>query len=346
MALGHFACQARQHCMPTGDLDIVKAVGQRAGDDPIHLHGIFEVCFLLRCSSLAAPRRRPSTPLHCRSITIDGERRVHAHIARRQSRILGALPGKGRNSTADRAIDVLLLFDDQGPVLSALDVSERLAMPRSTTYRYLQSLRSYGLVEDDSSSGGFRLGPRVLQLARMARKGLALPEVALPCMRELAELTGEAVLLTRRSERQVVCVERVESRHRIRLTYERGTVLAPHAGASAKVLLAWLPEHELDELLRRAELTRYTERTVIEPAALRAELATIRQAGYAISYGEVDPGVRGIAAPIFGSEGQVVAGLSTVGPAFRLDDAALPGVVEATRRSAEGISARMAELEG
>ena len=262
------------------------------------------------------------------------------------SRILGALPAKGRNSTADRAIDVLLLFDDQGPVLSALDVSERLRMPRSTTYRYLQSLRSYGLVEDDSSSGGFRLGPRVLQLARMARKGLALPEVALPHMRELAELTGEAAILTRRSERQVVCVERVESRHRIRLTYERGTVLPPHAGASAKVLLAWLPDPELEAVLRQTELTRYTERTVTDPAALRAELAAIRQAGYAVSYGEVDPGVRGIAAPILGADGQVIAGLSTVGPSFRLDDALLPRMVDATRRSAEAISQRLVELEG
>ena len=241
---------------------------------------------------------------------------------------------------------MLLLFDHHGPVLSALDVSERLAMPRSTTYRYLQSLRSYGLVEDDASSGGFRLGPRVLQLARMARRGLALPEVALPCMRDLADTTGEAVLLTRRSERQVVCVERVESRHRIRLSYERGTVLAAHAGASAKVLLAWLPGPELDELLAQAELTRYTDRTVTDRAALRAELAAIRQAGYAVSNGEVDPGVRGVAAPIFGAEDQVLAGLSTVGPAFRLDDAALPGVVEATRRCASAISRRMLELEG
>jgi DNA-binding IclR family transcriptional regulator len=255
------------------------------------------------------------------------------------------VPAKGRNSTADRAIDVLLLFDDQRPVLSAVDVSSKLAMPRSTTYRYLQSLRSYGLVEDDTS-GGFRLGPRVLQLARVARRGLGLPEIALPFMRELAERTGEAVILTRRSDQQVVCVERVESRHRIRLTYERGTVLPPHAGASAKVLLAWLPEAELDEVLRRTKLTRYTERTVTDPKALRRELASIRKAGFAVSYGEVDPGVRGVAAPIRGAEGQAVAGLSTVGPAFRLDDASLPEVVEATRASAEAISRRLAALEG
>lgn len=252
---------------------------------------------------------------------------------------------KGRNSTADRAIDVLLLFDDQRPVLSALDVSQQLTMPRSTTYRYLQSLRFSGLLEDDTSSGGFRLGPRILQLARVARKGLGLSEIALPHMRDLAASTGEAVLLTRRSGQQVVCVERVESQHRIRLSYERGHVLPPHAGASAKVLLAWQPLEEIDQLFGSLKLARYTDRTVTDPNKLRLQLEEIHQAGYAVSDGEVDVGVRGIAAPIFGPERQVVAGISTVGPAFRLDDRLLPRIIEATRHTAETISHRLASLE-
>jgi DNA-binding IclR family transcriptional regulator len=251
---------------------------------------------------------------------------------------------KGRNSTADRAIDVLLLFDERRPALSAVDVSERLAMPRSTTYRYLQSLRTYGLVEEDSAGSGFRLGPRVLELARVARKGLGISEVALPHMRELAASTGEATLLTRRSGQQVVCLERVESTHRIRLSYERGQVLSPHAGASAKVLLAWLPPDAVQHLFR-GELTRYTDRTITDPAELRLQLDRIRAAGYAVSEGEVDEGVRGIAAPIFGSDGQVVAGLSTVGPAFRIDDKALPRIVQQTRDTAQAITERLASLQ-
>lgn len=218
-------------------------------------------------------------------------------------------------------------------------------MPRSTTYRYLQTLRSYGLVEDDQSSAGFRLGPRLLQLARIARLGLGVPEMALPYMRELAEQTGEAVILTRRAGLQVVCVERVESKHRIRLTYERGNVLPPHAGASAKVLLAWLPTAELDALLAGVELTRYTERTVTDPAKLRDELRCIRESGYAVSHGEVDPGVLGVAAPVFGADGHVAAGLSTVGPAFRLDDAALPRIIDATKSSAAAVTRRLADVD-
>ncbi len=79
----------------------------------------------------------------------------------------------GRNSTADRAIDVLFLFDVHTPVLSAGDIAERLGMSRSTTYRYLQSLRTSNLLEEDAVRGGFRLGSRVFELARIAVRASA-----------------------------------------------------------------------------------------------------------------------------------------------------------------------------
>lgn len=251
-----------------------------------------------------------------------------------------------RNSTADRTIDVLLLFNERQPVLSASEVSRQLGMPRSTTYRYLQTLRSYGFIEDDEAHGGIRLGPRVFQLARVARQGLGLSEVALPAMRRLAAQTGEAVLLTRRSGTQVVCVERVESEHPVRLSYERGHVLPLHAGASAKVILAFTPPAEVDGLLARVgPLPRFTDRTVTDPSTLREQLAEIRGAGYAVSHGEVDEGVLGIAAPILWADGRVAAGLSVAALAQRIRPEDVPQVVEAVVREAEGVSQRLQVTE-
>ena len=250
----------------------------------------------------------------------------------------------GRNATADRAIDVLLLFDDSSPVLSAVEVARRLNMSRSTTYRYLQSLRSYDLLEEDDEHGGFRLGPRVFELARVARKGLGLSEIALPVMHELGEQVDEAVLLTRRSGDQVVCVERVESSHPIRLSYERGHLLPLHAGASAKVLLAFAEPAEIEQVLAHHKLDRFTDATVIDRRKLAAQLKDIRDQGYAISDGEVDTGVRGIAAPILQADGRVTAGLSVAGPAFRLTSERLPDVIAAVRAAAAKISDRLAEI--
>ena len=254
-------------------------------------------------------------------------------------------PSTTRNTTADHAIDVLMLFNVQHPLLTAEEVAERLGMSRSTTYRYLLSLRSYGLLEEGTGPGAFRLGPAVFQLARVARQGLGLSEIALPVMRELAAKTGETALLTRRSGVHVVCIEHVASPQSIRLSYERGMVLPLHAGAAAKIVLAYLKPSEIEAILNAAPLPRYTEHTVTEPAALRAQLQEIRAQGYSVTDGEVDMGVRGIAAPIIGANKQIVAGISIGGPAFRLDDTALPTALAAVQEAGQVISQRLRDLD-
>ena len=252
-----------------------------------------------------------------------------------------------RKTIVDRAIEILLLFDEEHPVLTAPQVSRRLGMSRSTTYRHIQSLRDHGLLEDGGASGGYRLGPRVFRLARIARSGLGLADVALPFMRQLSQETREVVLLTRSMGRSVVCVERVEaiSHPAIRISYERGQSLPRHAGASAKVHLAFGEPAELEELLDEAPLQRHTDRTITDPELLRKELAEIRDRGYAFSDGEVDEGLRAVAAPVLDSDGRVVAGLSVIGLSFRVTDDVLPSVIDAVRNAAEALGARMRELE-
>lgn len=258
-------------------------------------------------------------------------------------------PGRrppGRNVTADRAIEILLLFNERCTSLSAAEVAARLAMSRSTTYRYLQSLRTLGFLEEEDGGGRYRLGPQILRLASVARHGLGLSEAALPVMRELARLTGESVLLTRRSGTQVVCIERENGVHLVRLSYERGQLLPVHAGASALIVLAFATAPEIDEVLANAmPLEPFTEHTQTDPDALREQLSQIAEQGYATSYGELDPGVRGIAAPVFWPDGSIAAGLSVVGLAYRMTDDLVPGLVAAVRKGAQAITSRLAELD-
>ena len=118
-----------------------------------------------------------------------------------------------------------------------------------------------------------------------------------------------------------------------------------HAGASAKVLLALSTREEIDDVLAHTTLTRYTDRTVGDPSVLRTQLRTIREHGYVVSDGEVDEGVRGVAAPVFNPDGRIAAGLSIAGPLFRLDDAALPAAIRAVRDGAGALSARLGDLD-
>ncbi|MGZ4772007.1 MAG: IclR family transcriptional regulator [Ilumatobacteraceae bacterium] len=252
-------------------------------------------------------------------------------------------PASSRNSTADRAIDLLLLFSDSRRVVTAAEVANDLGTSRSATYRYLQSLKTYGLLEDDPN--GFRLGPTILELARLARRGFGLSEIALPVMRDLVTTTNETVLLTRRHHDRVVTLEREEpAGTTIRLSYERGQVLPIHAGASAKVLIAFADDAEVDRILAAAPLQRFTSKTVTDPARLRTELNEIRSLGFARSYGELDEGVVGIGAPIF-QRGSVVAGLSVAAVQFRSTKADVARMTDLVCRSAQEISDRLTRTD-
>ena len=251
---------------------------------------------------------------------------------------------RGRNSTADRALDILLLFADDRLVLSAQQVADHLGVARSTAYRYLQSLTTMGFLEENDAGSGFRIGPRVLDLARLARKGIGLSDLALPLMRRLAEVTGHCVLLTRRTGTSVVCLERVEATAPIRLSYERGQVLPVNAGAAALALLAWAPPAEIGELLSHP-LARFTEATLTDPDALRARLGEIREQGVAVGHGELDPDVLGVAAPVRSSDGTVVAALSVAALAHRVPDAQVPKLSQAVREAADEIT-RQVRLSG
>jgi DNA-binding IclR family transcriptional regulator len=241
-----------------------------------------------------------------------------------------------RNTTADRALDILLLYSADKPVWTGSEIATQLGVARSTGYRYLQSLVSTGFIEE--AVGGFRLGPRIFELARSARAGLGLSEVSLPVMRSLAARVNETVLLTRRSGRSVVCLDLVEAQHAVRLSYERGHVLPINAGAAAEVLLAWADPHEVTAVLGQAPLERFTARTLTDPDELRTRLARIRKRGVAISQGELDEHILGVAAPVRDAAGTVCAAISIAALAARIPRAELKNVEAAVREAAMAVS--------
>ncbi|WP_200304739.1 IclR family transcriptional regulator [Streptomyces adelaidensis] len=251
-----------------------------------------------------------------------------------------------RNSTADRALDILLMFTDTQLVISGTAVAERLGVARSTAYRYLQSLASSRFLEE-APGGGFRLGLRVMEIARLARRSYGLSEFALPAMTALAEDVNETILLTRRTGELVVCVDLAEAGTRaVRISYERGSTLPLNAGASALVLLAWLPEEEARRLLQSTDLHRFTPATLTDVDTLMKRLAHIRRAGYSVTRGELDPDVMGIAAPVRDEQKQVVAAVSIAALASRVFPEAEAELARKVRETAQEISDRLVAVGG
>lgn len=263
-----------------------------------------------------------------------------SYMSGRQSESSGY---RERNSTADRALDVLQLFTEEKPVWSGAEISERLGVARSTGYRYLSSLVQSGFIAE--GDGGFQLGPRIFQLARVARRNIGLAEVALPTMHELAKEVNETVLLTRRSGSVVVCLERVEAARAIRLSYERGHVLPINAGAAAEVLLAWSPPAEIAQILGDVPPQRFTASTLVDPHAIGERLENIRKNGYALSRGELDPDVLGIAAPIRGHDDSVRAAVSIAALSSRVNAKQARAMSAAVLDAAAKITDRVIELD-
>ena len=247
------------------------------------------------------------------------------------------------NSTADRAIEILVAFSEARPIWTAAELAAHFDMPRSTTYRYLNSLRASGLIADDEK-GGLRLGPKILALARVAKASSSILSAAMPSLRSLSERFGEVVNLTERMGHEIVPLERIECRHHVRITFMRGEMLPWPATAAAKVLLAFAPQAEVEELFGMFKPYRYTAKTISSVSGLRKELAAVRKQGFAISDQERDEGVRGVAAPIL-QAGEARYSVSIGGPSFRIDDGRIREMTKALVEAAAAISNELAHMD-
>lgn len=246
------------------------------------------------------------------------------------------------NSTADRTLTVLQMFSTNRARVSAADVADHLGVSRSTAYRYLQTLVGSTFLTEDLA-GGFRLGPKVMELAGIARRSHGLTDMAGPVMRDLVARFQETVLLTKRIGSAIVCLEREEWTGRyIRLSYERGSQLTYNAGASALVLLAWTSEPEVRELLASQPQPVYTPATLTDPDAILERLSQIRADGYAVGRGEVDANAMGIAAPVFAADGTVEAAVSVVMLQAGAEEAHVSEIVTALVAATRALSDELA----
>ena len=223
------------------------------------------------------------------------------------------------STSTQKILDILLLFDNENLHISVDDMSSHLHMPVSTVYRHVRILCNNGFLEK-SHNNQYCLGMTFLKLSRAAvNSNRDLRLLVLPSMQRIAQAVKESVSLMRLFNNEVICIENIEGQHALRVTIVPGRVHHLHAGASAKAILAYLPESEWKERLH-FPLQRFTSSTFTDFASLSAELQKICVQGYSISDGEIDTGARAIAIPLLNRQKHVVAALSIEGPASRMDD--------------------------
>lgn len=243
------------------------------------------------------------------------------------------------NSTADRVIEILLLFSDEKPVWSAIELSQRMDMPRSTMYRYLNSLKNSKMLMEQGD-GLFKLGPKIQVLANVAKLSTNLIEVVREEMLQLSERFNETVLFNELVDFDVATLERIESRQTIRLVSTRSSLLPWPATPSSKLFLAYAPRDKREMFWSMATPQKYTPHTIVDRDQLEAELARILAQGYARSDEERDDGVVGVAVPVMGHAACRYC-LSIVAPKFRVSDELLSEMRSALASVAQRVAAHL-----
>ncbi|MER5755551.1 IclR family transcriptional regulator C-terminal domain-containing protein [Streptomyces sp. NPDC002088] len=221
----------------------------------------------------------------------------------------------------ERGLAVIRAFDAEHPARTLSEVARACDLTRAAARRLLLTLADLGYVHCDGRL--FRLTPRVLELGHAYLAGLTLPRIAEPHLKQLVAEVKESSSLCLLDGDDVVHVARVPTRRIMSATITVGTRFPAYVTAVGRVLLAPLPDEDLDARLARAERRPLTAYTIVTPQALRAELGRVRRQGYALVDQELEEGLRSVAAPVRDRGGAVVAGVGLAVHAGRVSAASV-----------------------
>lgn len=230
----------------------------------------------------------------------------------------------------------------RGPAALA-ELSRALDLHKSTAHGLLQTMVKHGYVRQETATGRYRLGHRVLVLSSAYLEHCDLRETARPYLRRLAEEHGETVHLVVMDDGQVVYVDKIDSPQSIRMVSSIGRRLPAHCTGVGKAVLAFLPEESMLSVVKKRGLSRFTEHTITTMEELAGELARIREEGVAYDREEIEEGLRCVAVPIIGFGQYPVGAISVAGPAWRLTAEKVAAVAGSLKEVAAEISRQMGE---
>ena len=258
----------------------------------------------------------------------------------KNSRLPAAGERRKISTTVTKAFGIVAALapeTDRG--LTLADLSQRLAIPKSTVHRYLATLLELGLAERCDTER-FRLGPKVIELAGAYLANSDLRNQSQAVLDGLSAETNETIHLAVRSGAEVVYIAKVESRHAVRMYSFIGARLPMYCTALGKAMLAFGPDDWLRETLARG-LDPRTPHTLTTASALKADLEAIKLQGFSFDKEENEVGVRCVGAPVFDFTGSVIAAISLSGPTDRMDRKRFAELGPVVRDAARHISRRL-----
>jgi len=246
----------------------------------------------------------------------------------------------GGVQSVDRAISVLEILARRGEA-GVSEVASEIDVHKSTAFRLLGALEDRGLVEQATDRGKYRLGFGLIPLAGAVTDNLDVTRQGREVCHALAAELGETVNVALLQEHHAVNVDEARGPSTIGTHNWIGRLTPLHCTSSGKILLAHLDPPRRTQLLKASGMQRFTARTITTPAALDAELAQVREHGYAVAVEEYEVGLNAIAAAVLDRAGAVIAAVSVSGPSYRLDEHRLTALKDPLLAATAEISRRM-----
>jgi DNA-binding IclR family transcriptional regulator len=249
--------------------------------------------------------------------------------------------GKGLIGSLLHGLQILDMFERDRPEIGIGEMADQLGLHRSTTSRLAATLATAGYLQPTGEPGRYRLSGRLAALGELATAEADVRRTALPYLQDLVQELGETGHLGVLEGTEAVTIAVVDGWQTVRMHSWVGKRSPAHCSSMGKALLAGLSAAEFAARYPGRRLEARTDRTITGTGELTRHLARVRECGYAVDRGELEPHLCCVAGPVFDRTGAVVASISVSGPDSRIDDASIPVIAAAVGRTAGQISARL-----
>ncbi|PVX39208.1 IclR family transcriptional regulator [Pasteurella langaaensis DSM 22999] len=221
------------------------------------------------------------------------------------------------------------------------DLAQRLMMSKSTTYRFLQTMRTLGFVKQEDETEKYSLTLKLFEVGAKALEYVDLIALANQEMSSISKQTNETLHLGTLDDSEIIYLHKIDSSYNLRMYSRIGRRNPIYSTAIGKVLLSGLSEQEITALMADVTFVKHTDKTLENTSQLIQEVEKVRQQHFAEDNEEQEPGLRCIAAPIYNRFGRIIAGVSISIPTIRFEEKKLPYLVNLLQIAGKNISEQL-----
>ncbi|HEY3275027.1 MAG TPA: IclR family transcriptional regulator [Syntrophorhabdaceae bacterium] len=246
------------------------------------------------------------------------------------------------NRSLERALQILNAFGVEHQNLSLAQIATALSLPRATVLRLCSTLVKYSFLHQDLESKRYSLGLRLFELGSLVFNSFSLRRIASHHLSELQLKLGKTIFLGVLDNDDLLYIDKKDdARNVIRFTSEVGRRRPPNWGMVGPMILAYMPEDEVERILGRRPMMVTARKSLTTKEELLAWLREIRAKGYAVDEETAMDGISGVATPIKDASGKVIAAIGVAFISSSVDSRGLKRIIKESLTTALAISEEM-----